>query len=137
MNLRRSIYLCSGFFCVGLGVAGAVLPLLPATPFLLLAAFCFARGSRRWHEWLLTHRVFGPYIRAFRERRGLTAAQKGRVALTLSATLVISFLLVSHWYERAAIAGIWAVWMAVLYFTRTAPETPLAESAPPDTPPGC
>jgi uncharacterized protein len=137
MGLRRQLYLVSGFVLVGLGLAGAALPLLPTTPFLLLAAFCFARSSRRWHEWLVTHRVFGPYINAFRERRGLTAAQKSRIALTLSATLLISFLLVSNWYARAAIAAIWAIWMGILYFSRTAAEPPVAGSAPSDTPPGC
>jgi uncharacterized protein len=137
MKLRRHFYLTSGFVLVGLGIAGAALPLLPTTPFLLLAAFCFARSSRRWHDWLVTHRLFGPYINAFRERRGLTAAQKGRIAVTLSATLLISFLLVSRWYARAGIAAIWAVWMAILYFSRTAAETPVAERGPSDTPPAC
>ena len=51
-----------GTVSVGLGAVGAILPLLPTTPFLLLAVLCFARSSERMHTWLLAHRWFGPYI---------------------------------------------------------------------------
>lgn len=134
MKLRRYFYLTSGFLMVGLGVAGALLPLVPTTPFLLLAAYCFARSSPRRYHWLVEHRVFGPYIRAFREKRGLTAAQKGRVAVVVTATLLISFLLAPRRYARAIVVGIWFAGLVVLYFSRTAPEE-VAETAPNDTPP--
>lgn len=59
------MYLTLGFVCVALGFAGVVLPLLPTTPFLLLAAAAFLKSSPRWHRWLLQHRTFGPYLRNF------------------------------------------------------------------------
>lgn len=58
----RWVLVAVGSISVGLGAVGAVLPLLPTTPFLLLAVLCFARSSERMHTWLLAHRWFGPYI---------------------------------------------------------------------------
>ncbi len=59
--------LSTGFVFVGLAALGVVLPVLPTTPFLLVAAACFARSSPRFYEWLLSNRVFGPLIRDWRE----------------------------------------------------------------------
>ena len=72
MRVKSKAYIAAGFVCVVLGIAGIPLPLLPTTPFLLLAAFCFARGSERWHQWLMTHPTLSPYILAFQGKRGLT-----------------------------------------------------------------
>ncbi|MEH6473083.1 MAG: YbaN family protein [Halopseudomonas sp.] len=60
--MRRSLYFGLGISCLLLGVIGVVLPLLPTTPFVILAAFCFSRSSPRFHAMLLNHRLFGPII---------------------------------------------------------------------------
>src|SRR5262245_44760765 len=90
MLMKSRMYTAAGFICVTLGVIGIPTPLLPTTPFLLLAAFCFARGSERWHRWLISHPTLSPYILAFRDRRGLTRAQKLRIAGLLTLTLIIT-----------------------------------------------
>lgn len=64
----RRIYLALGLGFVALGFAGIFLPVLPTTPFLILAAACFARSSSRMENWLLEHRRFGPLLRDWRER---------------------------------------------------------------------
>jgi len=63
------LYLCAGFLLVGLAALGIALPLLPTTPLLLLAAWCFANSSEKCHRWLLEHRVFGGIIRNWQENR--------------------------------------------------------------------
>ena len=74
-----------GFVLLGIGAAGVVLPLLPATPFVLLAAACFARSSERWHQWLLKNETFGPMILNWEQHRCITC----RVKLIAIASMVI------------------------------------------------
>lgn len=118
--LKARVYLAAGFVCVGLGVAGIPLPLLPTTPFLLAAAYFFARGSNKWHEWLVNHRVLGVYIAAFRERRGLTPSQKLRLASVITLTLLITALFAPVWAGKLLAGFIWVTSMIALYLTRTA-----------------
>jgi len=88
----RSVYLVLGFSFVLLGVVGAVLPVLPTTPFLILAAACFSRSSPRFEAWLLTHPTFGPYIRQWRER-GVIPRRAKAFAVTGSSVGFAIFLL--------------------------------------------
>ena len=82
-KLVNVLFVVAGVVCVGLGILGMFLPLLPTTPFLLLAAFCFGRGSERLHQWLLNHRWCGKYITNFRNGLGLTVRQKVTAILVL------------------------------------------------------
>lgn len=72
----RGIYFVLGLACVALGFIGAFLPVLPTTPFLILAAACFARSSPRLENWLLSHPRFGPLLRAWRERGAIPKTAK-------------------------------------------------------------
>ncbi len=65
-----------GTFCAGLGFIGIFLPVLPTTPFLLLAAFCYARSSKRLYHWLLTNPWFGEYLKNYHEGRGMRVRHK-------------------------------------------------------------
>ena len=72
MFLYRSL----GFIYVGIAALGVFVPLLPTTPFVLLAAGCFAKSSERWHQWLLSNRTFGPIIKNWRENRCISPLTK-------------------------------------------------------------
>ncbi|MBM3789437.1 MAG: DUF454 domain-containing protein [Acidobacteria bacterium] len=86
-HTRKALLMAAGILSVGLAAAGIVLPLLPTTPFLLLAAACFLRSSDRLHRWLITHRWFGPYIRNYREHGAVTRRAKSGTLILLWATL--------------------------------------------------
>jgi uncharacterized membrane protein YbaN (DUF454 family) len=73
--LRWALFV-AGFVAVGLAALGVILPILPTTPFVLVAAACFARSSPRFHDWLLATRVFGPLIEDWRTHRGLSRRAK-------------------------------------------------------------
>jgi uncharacterized membrane protein YbaN (DUF454 family) len=65
-----------GFIFVGLAALGAFLPLLPTTPFLLLAAGCFAKSSDKWHQWLISNRIFGPIIKNWHHKKCISYSTK-------------------------------------------------------------
>jgi len=72
----RILFFFLGSLCVGLAILGIVLPLLPTTPFLLLAGACYARGSERAHRWLLSNRLLGPTLRRWDENRTISIRAK-------------------------------------------------------------
>ena len=89
-NLSRWLLIIAGTFFLGLGIIGIFLPLLPTTPFLLLAAACYARSSKRFYNWLLKNRWFGNYIKNYREGKGVSLEVK---------ILSISFLWIAIGYS--------------------------------------
>ena len=96
----RAIRICliiTGSFFVGVGTLGIVLPLLPTTPFLVLAAICFSRSSERFHNWLLNNKWFGAYIKNYREGKGISLRQKVVVLSLLIFTIGYSCIfLLNH-----------------------------------------
>ena len=85
--IRKYVFVSAGVVCVGLAMLGLFLPLLPTTPFLLLAAALFMRSSDRLYRWLTTHRWFGSYIRNYREHRAVSARAKVAALALLWATI--------------------------------------------------
>ena len=79
----RWLLIVSGFVCVGLGAIGVVLPLLPTTPFLLVAAACFARSSPRFYRWLLTRPGVGPAIRQWRDTHTIPGRAKASAIIMI------------------------------------------------------
>jgi len=90
----RYLLLSAGWTSIVLGVAGIFLPILPTTPFILLAAWCFARSSKRFHDWLLNHRRLGPIVHAWQNGQGLPRRVRNRVILLLWFSLLSTCLLV-------------------------------------------
>lgn len=93
-RLIRRVWIVAGTLFMGLGALGIFLPLLPTTPFLLLAAACYSRGSKRFYNWLVSNRWFGNYIKNYRERKALPLRIKAFSILLLWATVGYSTLFV-------------------------------------------
>ncbi|WP_022682248.1 YbaN family protein [Sphingobium bisphenolivorans] len=112
--MRRAFYLSLGFLSVGLGMVGIFLPLLPTVPFMILAAFCFARSSPALEAKLLDHPHFGPHVRRWRERGAISRRGK-KAALAAFALSALLALLLSPlpWclipIAAALIGGTW-IW---------------------------
>jgi len=88
----RLVFLLLGLGFVALGVAGIFLPVLPTTPFMLLAAACFARSSERFYNWLLNHRIFGHTVREWQQHRSIPRRTKWVAIVTMAATLAVSII---------------------------------------------
>lgn len=116
----RRLWVAVGGIALGIGVVGVVVPLLPTTPFLILAAYCFSRGSRRLHAWLIGHRTFGPPIRDWREHRAIS--RKAKFSAMVAIVLIFSLSIVLQaplW--ALALQGIVLAGVAVFLLTRPTP----------------
>ncbi len=95
-GVKKHLLVAAGSLSLGLGLIGIFVPLLPTTPFLLLAAACYARGSRRLHDWLMSRPRLGAYIRRYREGRGIPLGTKVFTVGLLWATIGVSLALASE-----------------------------------------
>lgn len=125
-RLQRALLLACGWLCVVLAAIGIVLPGLPTTPFLLLAAVCFSRSDPRFYDWLIANRWFGPYIRNYREGRGMTHRQKFFTLVPLWLALGSSgWLMTDRLWLRLVLAAVGAAVTAhILRLPRYRPPLP-------------
>lgn len=112
--MTRWLIMSLGWLAVVLATLGVVLPLLPTTPFLLLAAWCFARSSPRFHHWLLYRSWFGSYLRHWQQHRALPAGAKWKALLLIIVTFAVSLWLVKVWWVRGVLLVILAVLLAFM-----------------------
>ncbi|WP_108882669.1 DUF454 family protein [Anderseniella sp. Alg231-50] len=103
LTARQHILRALGVVFVGLGFVGAFLPLLPTTPFLLLALACFARSSPAIHDWLISHRILGPYIVDWERDRSIPLAAKLMSIVMMTASFA--------WLALGTSAPAIALWM--------------------------
>ncbi len=87
-----------------LGIIGIFLPLLPTTPFVLLASACFMRSSPRFHRWLHTHKTFGPILDNWHQHRAVTAKVKQRGAIYIVISFIFSIWVVPHFWLKIGLS---------------------------------
>lgn len=115
MNLKKVFFVILGCLGLGLGALGAVLPLLPAFPFLMLAAFCFAKSSEKLHNWFTSTRLYKKNLESFVQGKGMTVKTKVRIMLTVTILMSIGFIMMHAVPVGRIVLGI--VWLFhVLYF---------------------
>ncbi len=98
--LARALYISAGFLALFLGLLGAILPVLPTTPFILLAAACFARGSEHFHRKLIENRITGPIIVEWCRYRSIPYAVKRWVYLLMTLSFGSSILIVPELWQK-------------------------------------
>ena len=113
--MQRILLLCLGWLAIVLGTLGIVLPLLPTTPFVLLAAWCFARSSPRFHHWLLWRSPFGRYIRHWQQHRAMPPGAKGRAMLLIVITFAVSIYLVNMLWVRIMLSVMLSVLLLFMW----------------------
>ena len=97
----RYLLIIAGTIFLGCGIIGIFLPILPTTPFLLLAAACYARSSKRFYDWLMNNKWFGTYIKNYREGRGVPLKFKIFTISLLWITILVSvfFVINNYWVK--------------------------------------
>ncbi len=117
MKMKRILWIVLGCIGVGLGAVGAVLPLLPAFPFLLLAAFSFAKSSERLHTWFVNTKLYQNNLESYVTHRAMTMRTKRRVMATVTLLMAFGFTLMflkGLYLPCGILAGVWV--FHILYF---------------------
>ena len=102
--LKKFLLITAGLLSLGLGTLGVVLPLLPTTPFLLLSSYCFIRSSKRLHDWLINHRIFGEYIYNYITHKTIKLETKILLIVLLWLSLALSMLNIDNIYVHVILA---------------------------------
>lgn len=120
-GIKRALLIATGAVAMVFAILGVVLPLLPATPFLLIASACFVRSSDTLYQRLMSNRIFGTYIRNFREGHGIPLRAKIVTLMILWASLAISIIRVELVVLELALVGSGVIASFFIVRMRTAP----------------
>ena len=128
MNIKKVCYIVLGCIGVGLGALGAVLPLLPAFPFLLLAAFCFGRSSEKLNRWFTGTKLYKDNLESYVKGQGMTKKAKVRIMITVTVLMSIGFAMMHAVPVGRIVLG--CVWVFhIVYFCLGVKTLPAAEKA--------
>lgn len=114
--VKRILLLSIGFLSFGAGVIGIYVPLLPTTPLILLALFCFSKSSDRFHQWLVNTNVYKKYVKEFQETRAVSFASKIKILLFLYVSVGISIYFIDFRFIRLGLVGMLILQTYVLLF---------------------
>ena len=106
MQGKRILYLMLGWFSLVTGIIGIFLPLLPTTPLVLLAAWCFSRSSVRFHTWLIEHKFFGPIVRDWQSSDGIPRKARNRAIIFMWIGMTVSIFIVSRFWATIGLITI-------------------------------
>ena len=129
-NPLRIMWLILGFLAMGIGAVGVILPVLPTTPFLLLASFCLARGSERFHRWFSVTKLYRRHLESFVRNRAMTLKTKFSLLIPASCMLILAFLAMSNVYGRVFI--IFLIFFKYIYFFTKIRTVPAGQTAVPE-----
>lgn len=96
----RILFIVLGFIFLGIGIIGIAVPILPTTPFLLLASFFFAKGSKKFHDWFISTKIYKKHLESFVTSRAMTLKSKLSILLPVSAMLIVTFIFVNNLHAR-------------------------------------
>ena len=119
-SFRKIVLIVSGSLSVCLGVAGIFLPVLPTTPFLLLASACYIRSSDRLYNWLITNKYLGKYINNYNLKKGIPLKSKIKILILGLGAIIISSFMIDDFALKILLYVLGIIMFFVIYLIRTA-----------------
>lgn len=101
----RLMYVIAGFISLGIGIIGIVLPIIPTTPLLLLASYCFMKGSEKFERWFKGTKLYKKHLEEFVRKGGMTLKQKLTILLLADCMIAIPFIMIDSWPLRGVLAA--------------------------------
>lgn len=115
MNIKKLIYIVTGCITLGIGAIGAVLPILPSVPFLLVSAYCFGKSSEKLHNWFIGTGLYKKNLESFVAGKGMTRNTKIKIMVTVTILMTIGFIMMSKvLVGRIALVAVWV--FHIIYF---------------------
>lgn len=118
-NIKKYVLFIAGSLSLAVGVIGIFIPMLPTTPLLLIAAYCYLRSSERMYNWLIHHRFLGIYIYNYLKYKAVPRKTKIWAVVFIWITLTISMILIDNWYVRGMLLFVGACVSVHLYKLKT------------------
>ena len=129
MKIKKILWICLGCIGVGLGAVGAVVPMLPAFPFLLLAAFSFARSSEKLHTWFINTKLYKDNLEDYVAGKGMTVKTKVRIMITVTLLMSVGFIMMGLKGIVTGCIVLGCVWaFHIIYFIWGVKTIPAAEA---------
>ena len=110
MRLKKTIFIIVGCICLGLGVVGIVLPVLPTTPFLLVTAYCFARSSEKLNAWFKGTKLYKNHLESFVKKEGMKVSTKASIIICVTLLMGFGFFMMARkgiWIPCGILAAVW------------------------------
>ena len=117
-NIKKTAWIVAGFICLVVAYIGIIVPGIPWSTPTVGAAFCFAKGSDRWLNWLMNHKFFGPFLRNWKEKRIYPTKAKWAMFIMMDISLVTLWLTTGNWM---AVAGLSLVMAVILFWAYRLP----------------
>ena len=114
-KVKKTIWMILGFICLGIAYIGIVTPGIPWSTPSVGAAYCFAKGSTRWHNWIMNHKLFGPFLKNWSEKRVFPKVGKIAMVVTMDISLIVLWFTTHNWKLvlgvglGMALCAIWAL----------------------------
>jgi len=96
-KIKKSLWFTAGMICLGIAYIGVVTPGIPWSTPTVGAAYCFAKSNKKWHDWIMNHKLFGPFLRNWGEKRVFPAYGKWAMVITMDVSLIILWFTTYNW----------------------------------------
>lgn len=108
-KLKKAVWVTLGFIFLGIAYIGVITPGIPWSTPTVVAAYCFAKGSERWHNWIMNHKLFGPFLRNWSEKRVFPIYGKWAMVATMDLSLIILWVTTKNWKLVLALGLVMAI----------------------------